>query len=176
MNTDQILKVLRNERECIKRQVVPKSADKFPYWKCVSTNYERGIKCWVCRYCGNTLYEPMNVDMKFKKCSCSKDSESAKGKCDRNCGDCDLCLPDTEILEVYDFLIEAYEALEKQDDYAMTCTNCGGKVDKNNICPSCGYRLYDVTSGNDIMRQFKSMPLPEGFVAAQQFIEGGNHE
>ena len=52
MTTDQILKVLRNERECIKRQ---------------------------------------------------------NGKCDRNCARCDLCLPDNEILEVYDFLIAQLE-------------------------------------------------------------------
>ena len=32
-------------------------------------------------------------------------------KCDRNCGECDLCLPDSEILSVYDFLIEGYESL-----------------------------------------------------------------
>jgi len=55
MSTEQILKVLKNERECIKRQ---------------------------------------------------------NGKCDRNCAKCDLCLPDTEILEVYDFLIEAYSITE----------------------------------------------------------------
>lgn len=52
MTTDQILKVLRNERECIKRQ---------------------------------------------------------NGKCDRNCAKCDLCLPDNEILEVYDHLIAQLE-------------------------------------------------------------------
>lgn len=55
MNTEQILKVLKNERKCIKRQ---------------------------------------------------------NGKCDRNCAKCDLYLPDTEILEVYDFLIEAYSITE----------------------------------------------------------------
>lgn len=55
MSTEQILKVLENERECIARQ---------------------------------------------------------NGKCDRNCAECDLCLPDTEILEVYDFLIEAYSITE----------------------------------------------------------------
>ena len=55
MTTDQILKVLRNERECIKRQ---------------------------------------------------------NGKCDRNCAKCDLCLPDTEILEVYDILIRGYEEMK----------------------------------------------------------------
>ena len=56
MNAEQILKVLKNERECIKRQ--------------------------------------------------------GTEKCDRNCAKCDLCLPDTEILEVYDFLIEAYSITE----------------------------------------------------------------
>ena len=57
MNTEQILKVLKNERECIARQ---------------------------------------------------------NGKCDRNCAKCDLCLPDTEILEVYDFLINGYELLQDE--------------------------------------------------------------
>ena len=33
-------------------------------------------------------------------------------KCDRQCNKCDLCLPDDEILEVYDFLIEGYELLQ----------------------------------------------------------------
>ena len=37
-------------------------------------------------------------------------------KCKRHehegCLKCDLCLPDTEILEVYDFLIEAYSITE----------------------------------------------------------------
>ena len=56
MTTEQILKVLKNERECIKRQ--------------------------------------------------------GTAKCDRNCKGCDLCLPDDEILEVYDFLIEAYSITE----------------------------------------------------------------
>jgi hypothetical protein len=56
VSTEQILKVLKNERECIKRQ---------------------------------------------------------NGKCDRNCAKCDLCLPDTEILEVYDALIDATEKIQK---------------------------------------------------------------
>ena len=57
MSTDQILKVLKNERECITRQ---------------------------------------------------------NGKCDRDCAKCDLCLPDNEILEVYDFLINGYEMLQSE--------------------------------------------------------------
>ena len=58
---DQILKVLKNERECIKRQseyATPKS------------------------------FVP---------------------KCDRDCANCDLCLPDDEILSVYDHLIRLCE-------------------------------------------------------------------
>lgn len=67
MNTEQILKVLKNERECIKRQ---------------------------------------------------------NGKCDRNCKECDLCLPDSEILEVYDFLIKGYELLQNEgaESYMIKCT------------------------------------------------------
>ena len=64
MNTDQILKVLKNERECIRMQ--------------------SGVEA----------------------------PDGSVGICDRNCAKCDLCLPDTEILEVYDFLIEAYSITE----------------------------------------------------------------
>ena len=53
MNIPTILKVLKNERECIKRQ--------------------------------------------------------GSAKCDRNCGFCELCLPDDEILAVYDHLIRLCE-------------------------------------------------------------------
>ncbi len=53
MKNEQILKVLKNERECIKRQ--------------------------------------------------------GTDKCDRDCANCDLCLPDDEILEVYDHLIQIIE-------------------------------------------------------------------
>ena len=60
-NTDQILKVLRNERECIKRQ--------------------SGVEA----------------------------PDGSVGICDRICAECDLCLPDTEILEVYDHLIAQLE-------------------------------------------------------------------
>ena len=59
MTADQILKVLKTERECIKRQ-------------------------------GDI------------------------SKCDRRCGECDLCLPDDEILAVYDFLIGGYELMQNQ--------------------------------------------------------------
>ena len=64
MNTEQILKVLKNERECIKRQ--------------------SGVEA----------------------------PDGSVGICDRNCAKCDLCLPDDEILEVYDILIEAYSITE----------------------------------------------------------------
>ena len=59
MNIQTILKVLKNERECIKRQ--------------------------------------------------------GSAKCDRNCGFCELCLPDDEILAVYDFLIGGYESMTDFD-------------------------------------------------------------
>ena len=66
MSTEQILKVLKTERECIARQ---------------------------------------------------------NGKCDRNCAKCDLCLSDTEILEVYDFLINGYEMLQNEGakSYTIKC-------------------------------------------------------
>lgn len=72
MNTEQILKVLKNERECIKRQ-------------------------------GGTVKDGYYVSL-----------------CDRNCDKCDLCLPDTEILEVYDFLINGYELLQNEGAESYT--------------------------------------------------------
>ena len=64
MNIEQRLKVLKNERECIKRQ-------------------------------------------------CHKE-------CDRQCGQCDLCLTDEDILAVYDFLIEGYEVLLSPETVTFT--------------------------------------------------------
>lgn len=64
MKIEQILKVLKNERECIKRQSRP--LGEMP--------------------------------------QCRKDEDGVK-----LCEYCDLCLSDTEILEVYDFLIDGYE-------------------------------------------------------------------
>ena len=64
MDIQQILKVLKNERECIKRQS---------------------------EYSTTRSFVP---------------------KCDRDCANCDLCLPDDEILEVYDFLINSYSMQE----------------------------------------------------------------
>ena len=66
MTNEQILKVLKNERECIKRQ--------------------SGVEA----------------------------PDGSVGICDRNCAKCDLCLPDDEILEVYDFLINGYELLQNE--------------------------------------------------------------
>lgn len=59
MNTDQILKVLKNERECITRQGNPQ-------------------------------------------------------KCNRKCDKCDLCLPGSEILAVYNYLIKFYGSIQKE--------------------------------------------------------------
>ena len=75
MNTEQILKVLKNERECVKRQ--------------------SGVEA----------------------------PDGSVGICDRNCAKCDLCLPDTEILEVYDFLINGYELLQNEGakEYHIRC-------------------------------------------------------
>ena len=56
MTTEQILKVLKTEKECIERQ--------------------------------------------------------GTDKCDKRCGWCELCLPDKEILDVYDYLISGYELTE----------------------------------------------------------------
>lgn len=78
MSTEQILKVLKNERECIRRQ------------------------SWSN---GNVMLDGIMAH------------------CDRNCAKCDLCLPDTEILAVYDFLINGYEMLQNEgaESYMIKC-------------------------------------------------------
>ena len=77
-STEQILKVLKNERECIARQSRP--LGEMP--------------------------------------QCRKDEDGVK-----LCEYCDLCLSDTEILEVYDFLINGYELLQNEgaDSYTIRC-------------------------------------------------------
>lgn len=35
-------------------------------------------------------------------------------KCNRKCDKCDLCLPDSEILAVYDYLIKNYGNIQKE--------------------------------------------------------------
>ena len=79
MNNEQILKVLKNERECIARQSRP--LKEMP--------------------------------------QCRKDDDGVK-----LCEYCDLCLPDDEILEVYDFLINGYELLQSEgaESYTIKCT------------------------------------------------------
>lgn len=76
MDIQQILKVLKNERECIARQSRPLG----------------------------------------EKPQCRKDDNGVK-----LCEYCDLCLPDDEILEVYDFLINGYELLQNKgaEEYSI---------------------------------------------------------
>lgn len=79
MDIQKILKVLKNERECIARQSRP--LGEMP--------------------------------------QCRKDDDGVK-----LCEYCDLCLPDDEILEVYDFLIKGYELLQNEgaESYTIKCT------------------------------------------------------
>lgn len=83
MKIEQILKVLKNERECIKRQSRP--LEEMP--------------------------------------QCRKDEDGVK-----LCEYCDLCLSDTEILEVYDFLIDGYEMLldKSAESYTIRFRPKGG--------------------------------------------------
>ena len=75
MTAEKILKVLKTERECIKRQ---------------------------------------STDPEISKV-CPKDDNGV-----RLCEYCDLCLPDSEILEVYDFLIKGYESIGDFNKYEVT--------------------------------------------------------
>ena len=94
MSTEQILKVLKNERECIARQ-------------------------------GRPLGEMPQ---------CRKDEDGVK-----LCEYCDLCLPDTEILEVYDFLINGYELLQNEgaESYSIRFKEPLSEDQKANLWGTC---------------------------------------
>ena len=100
MNTTQILKVLKNERECIARQ---------------------------------------------------------DGKCDRNCKECDLCLPDTEILEVYDFLINGYKLLQNEgaESYSIRFKEPLSEDQKANLLGLWGTCEAKATFVTDDLEPFK---------------------
>ena len=112
MNTEQILKVLKNERECIARQ---------------------------------------------------------NGKCDRNCAYCDLCLPDDEILEVYDFLIKGYELLQNEgaESYTIKCTE---PLSAEQIA-----RFKEEWGNASFTASFEPMQFPEGLVAVMPDEYGREH-
>ena len=121
MDIQQILKVLKNERECIARQSRP--LGEMP--------------------------------------QCRKDEDGVK-----LCEYCDLCLSDTEILEVYDFLINAYELLndENVDEYVIKCKE---PLNDDEIA-----RLKDLLDKTPLTTEafsgkieFESIPLPKGLVA-----------
>lgn len=119
MNTEQILKVLKNERECIARQSRP--LGEMP--------------------------------------QCRKDEDGVK-----LCEYCDLCLPDTEILEVYDFLIHGYELIERQgaDSYALRVDIPEDKKD------ALLGGLQSASAGKVVLiyddKFFEPTPLPEDMV------------
>ena len=113
MNTEQILKVLKNERECIKRR----------------------------------------CDLNLK----------------RNCMECDLCLPDDEILEVYDFLINGYELLQNEsaESYTIKCTE---PLSEEQIA-----RFKEEWGNASFTASFEPMQFPEGLVAVMTDEWGREH-
>lgn len=98
MDIQQILKVLKNERECIARQSRPLG----------------------------------------EKPQCRKDDDGVK-----LCEYCDLCLPDDEILSVYDFLIGGYESLLSPDEKATFSL----KLDTSKLSQEEYQRLIDKLQG-----------------------------
>ena len=113
MDIQQILKVLKNERECITRQ--------------------------------------------------------GTDKCDKNCGFCELCLPDSEILAVYDFLIEGYELLQNKgaESYTIKC--------KEPLSEEQIERFKEEFNSASFMASFEPMKFPEGLVAVTPNDEGRKH-
>lgn len=100
MNIQTILKVLKNERECIARQSRPLG----------------------------------------EKPQCRKDDNGVK-----LCEYCDLCLPDDEILAVYDFLIGGYESLLNPDEKATYSL----KLDTSKLSEEEYQRLVDKLQGTN---------------------------
>jgi len=119
MDIDKILKVLKNERECIARQSRPLG----------------------------------------EMSQCRKDDDGVK-----LCEYCDLCLPDHEILEVYDFLIKGYELLNDKgaDEYVVRC--------KEQLSDEEKEKLKELLNNSSLTAElFKGeiefKPFPEGLVA-----------
>lgn len=121
MNTEQILKVLKNERECIARQ--------------------SGVEA----------------------------PDGSVGICDRNCANCDLCLPDDEILEVYDFLIKGYELLQNEGAESYT-VKCKEPLSEEQI-----ERFKEVWGNAIHTMSFEPMQFPEGLVAVMTDEYGREH-
>lgn len=123
MDIDKILKVLKNERECIARQSRP--LGEMP--------------------------------------QCRKDEDGVK-----LCEYCDLCLPDHEILEVYDFLIKGYELLNDKgaDEYVVRCKEPISEEEKAELLELL--KKSPITAKaytEDVEIKFEPVPLPEGLVA-----------
>ena len=114
MNVEQILKVLKNERECIARQSRP--LGEMP--------------------------------------QCRKDDDGVK-----LCEYCDLCLPDDEILEVYDFLIKGYELLQNEGAESYTI-KCKEPLSEEQIA-----RFKEEWSNASFTACFEPMSLPDNFKA-----------
>ena len=117
-NTEQIIKVLKNERECIKRQT--------------------GITA----------------------------PDGSIGICDRNCAECDLCLPDDEIIEVYDHLIAQLET-----------TAIEVKLDEENKAKML--KLLRESQGNLVrlpIGECGFVKLPDGVIEATTFDDVENGE
>lgn len=124
MDIQQILKVLKNERECIARQSRP--LGEMP--------------------------------------QCRKDDDGVK-----LCEYCDLCLPDDEILEVYDFLINGYELLQNEgaESYTIKCTE---PLSEEQIA-----RFKEEWSNASFTASFEPMQFPEGLVAVMPDEYGREH-
>ena len=122
MNTEHILKVLKNERECIKRQA-------------------------------GTTKDGYYVSL-----------------CDRNCDKCDLCLPDDEILEVYDFLINSYEMLQNESakSYTIRCKEPLTDFELD-------YLKDQLSCAETFTASFEPMAFPEGLVAVMTDEWGREH-
>ena len=125
MNTEQILKVLKNERECIARQSRP--LGEMP--------------------------------------QCRKDDDGVK-----LCEYCDLCLPDNEILEVYDFLINGYELLQNEgaESYTIKC--------KEPLSEEQIERFKEEWGNASFTASFEPISLPDNFEAIILGKEQGDTE
>lgn len=125
MEISQILKVLKNERECIARQSRP--LGEMP--------------------------------------QCRKDEDGVK-----LCEYCDLCLPDDEILEVYDFLINGYEMLQNEgaESYSIRFKEPLSEEEKNKLLGLWGTCEAKATIVLDEADIFK---LPDNMVVKRSDAE-----
>ena len=104
-----------------------------------------------------------------------KAPDGSVGICDRDCANCDLVLPDTEILEVYDFLINGYELLQNEgaESYTIKCTEPLSEEELARFKELCNQPIKATLQPYP---DFELLSPPDGFIAVNPYNEKGEND